>query len=194
MDKRREENIRVKKCITNTLFRLMQTKSLSAITVTELVQGAGVARASFYRNYDSKEDVLVTLIQDVLELFRQDMHEGPQGLYSYENILLSFQYFYEYKSYILDLYRSGFALVILEELNRFHESVEGTMRFSSTERYVLYMYIGALFNTAVTWLLDENPAKLEQIADFFYHKVQRCLGTKTEPEHNGACSPAAAKE
>lgn len=172
MDKRREENIRVKKCITNTLFRLMQTKSLSDITITELVQGAGVARASFYRNYESKEDVLVTLIQDVLELFRQEMHEGPQGLYSYENILLSFQFFYKYRSYILDLYRSGFALAILEELNRFHESIAGTMRFSSTEKYTLYMYIGALFNTAITWLLDENRVEAAEIAAFFYEKVQ----------------------
>ena len=173
MDKRREENIRVKACITKALFGLIQTKSLSEITVTKLVQGAGVARASFYRNYDSKEDVLVTLIQDVLELFRQEMHEGEEGIYSYDNILLSFRYFQKYKGYILDLYRSGFAMVILEELNRFHESIEGTMSFASTEKYMLYMYIGALFNTAVTWLSDERPIAPDEIATFFYRKLQR---------------------
>ena len=176
MDKRHEENIRVKKCIINTLFHLMQTKSLSEITITELVQGAGVARASFYRNYESKEDVLVTLIQDVLELFRQKMHEGPEGLYAYENILLSFQFFQTYKNYALDLYRSGFALTILEEMNRFHESVEGTMHYSSTEKYTLYMYIGALFNTAMTWLSDEAAVSPEELAAFFYHKLPRQSG------------------
>lgn len=45
MDKRREENLRVKENIINTLFCFMQKKSLSDITVTELVKGAGVARA-----------------------------------------------------------------------------------------------------------------------------------------------------
>ena len=171
MDKRKQENIRVKRCIIDALFRLMQTKSLSDITITELVQGAGVARASFYRNYDSKEDVLVTLIRDVLELFRRDIKESPQGLYAYENIRLSFQYFYRYKSYLLDLYRSGFALVILEELNHFHESVEGTMRFSSTERYVLYMYIGALFNTAIAWLNGGAKESCEDMAKFFMERI-----------------------
>nr|WP_317399940.1 hypothetical protein [uncultured Gemmiger sp.] len=34
MDKRKEENLRVKISITHTLFRLMQTKSLSEITIT----------------------------------------------------------------------------------------------------------------------------------------------------------------
>lgn len=66
VDKRKEENLRVKINITNTLFRLMEQKSLAEISITELVKGAGVARASFYRNYESKEDVLVTLIRDVL--------------------------------------------------------------------------------------------------------------------------------
>ena len=42
MDKRREENLRVKENIINTLFCFMQKKSLSDITVTELVKGDGV--------------------------------------------------------------------------------------------------------------------------------------------------------
>lgn len=173
LDKRKEENIRVKVCITQSLFRLMQTKSLSEITVTELVKDAGVARTSFYRNYDSKEDVLVTLIRDVLELFRRNMSEGPEGLYAADNVLLSFRFFRKYRSYVLDLCRSGFALVILDELNRFHESVEGTMHFSSTEKYSMYMYIGALFNTAVMWLSDENPVPAEEIAAYFSGKMRR---------------------
>lgn len=165
MDRRKEENLRVKRDITNTLFALMQHKSLAEITVTELVRGAGVARASFYRNYTSKEDVL--------ELFRRSIHESPAGLYARENILLSFQFFARYRSYLLDLCRSGFSMLILEELNHFHESIEGTMP-SSMERYSLYMYIGALFNTAVTWLADEHPVAPEAMADYFYRKLQTC--------------------
>ena len=70
MDKRKEANIRVKSNITKALFRLMHEKSFSDISITELIRDAGVARVSFYRNYDSKEDVLVTLIEDILEQFR----------------------------------------------------------------------------------------------------------------------------
>ena len=66
MDKRKEANIRVKSNITKALFRLMHEKSFSDISITELIRDAGVARVSFYRNYDSKEDVLVTLIEDIL--------------------------------------------------------------------------------------------------------------------------------
>lgn len=176
MDKRRAANLRVKKNITHTLFSLMQKKSLSEITITELVEGAGVARASFYRNYCSKEDVLVTLIRDVLDDFRSKIPPGQESFYTYENILLSFQYFHTYRSYILDLYRSGFAFVFLEELNRFHESIEGTMPSSSIEKYQLYMYIGALFNTTLEWLLEHDTTSPEEMARFFFPSIVHMPG------------------
>lgn len=175
MDKRKESNLRVKGNITKALFALMQTKSLAEITVTELVEDAGVARASFYRNYCSKEDVLVTLIRDVLDDFRSKIPPGQESFYTYDNILLSFRYFYTYRTYLLDLYHSGFLSVFLEELNRFHESVEGTMPSSSIEKYQLYMYIGALFNTVIVWLLERDRTSPEEMAQFFFPLIHKML-------------------
>ena len=175
MDKRKMANLRVKGNIINALFALMQKKRLSEITITELVDAAGVARASFYRNYCSKEDVLVTLIRDVLEDFRSRIAPGQDSFYTYKNILLSFQYFDAFRSYILDLYHSGFTSVFLEELNRFHESIEGTMPSSSIRKYQLYMYIGALFNTAMEWLLENDRISPEEMARFFFPAALKML-------------------
>ena len=153
MGKRKEANIR--------------EKSLGDIFITEIVENAGVARASFYRNYRSKEDVLITLIRDVLDSFREESTWEQGNFYCYENILLSFQYFQKYKEYVLNLYRSGFASVLLEELNQFHESVVGSMPMTSVKKYELYMYIGALFNTALVWLSEGEKNRPEEIAAFF---------------------------
>ena len=168
MDKRKAENLRVKQSITNALFALMSEKSLSDVQITELVGRAGVARASFYRNYDSKEDVLITLVRDVLEQFRGEISTELDSFYCYENILLSFQYFLKYRDYILNLCRSGFLSALLEELNRFHESVAGTMASSSMERYQLYAYIGALLNTGLVWLSGDTKASPEDMARCFW--------------------------
>lgn len=173
MDKRKEANLRVKKSITNALFSLMQEKSLSDIHITELIRAAGVARASFYRNYCSKEDVLITLIRDVLEDYRKEIQEDHGNFYTYENLLLSFRFFRKYRAQILDLYQSGFASTILEELNHFHESIEGTMPASSIRKYELYIYIGALFNTALVWLSEDQRTSPEDMAAFFLQSVSK---------------------
>ena len=46
------------KAITDATFDLLRTMPLSDITITSIIQKAGVARVSFYRNYSSKEEVL----------------------------------------------------------------------------------------------------------------------------------------
>lgn len=171
MDKRKEANLRVKRNITNALFSLMREKSLTDIHITEIIQKAGVARASFYRNYCSKEDVLVTLIRDVLDQFSEKMNLESGTFYTYENILLSFQYFRDNREYVLNLYRSGFASVLLEELNHFHEGVEGSMSVASIQKYELYMYIGALLNTALVWLAQGSKTSPEEMARFFVNRV-----------------------
>lgn len=93
MDKRKEANIRVRRSITDALFSLMKDKNFSEITITEIIREAGVARASFYRNYTSKEDVLLTLISFVLNDYRETADYNLEEYYTYQNVLRSFQYF-----------------------------------------------------------------------------------------------------
>ena len=164
-NKRKEANRQVKEKITEALFALLKEKPLHEISVTEITKKAGVARVSFYRNYDTKEDVMATLVEDVLELFRSKVGADPGlGFYCYENVLLSFQFFYEWRDYFVDMYRSNFAALLLESLNSFHESMMGSMPQSSIERYQLYMYIGALFDVATVWLQNGAKESAEEMA------------------------------
>lgn len=167
MDKRKEANLRVKESITTTLFQLMHEKSISDISISELIRRAGVARVSFYRNYESKEDVLVTLIEDVLEQYRDTIDSNETSFYTYQNVSRSFEFFKMYGEFVLDLYRFGYGSVLLEKLNRFHEEVAGTMPNRSIEKYRLYMYMGALFNTAIMWLQNGTIEDPGDIAGMF---------------------------
>lgn len=58
MDKRKIANAAVKKKMEDAFFALLSEKPFSEITVTDLVTRAGVARASYYRNYESMEDIV----------------------------------------------------------------------------------------------------------------------------------------
>ena len=178
MDKRKLANRQVKDKITEALFALLKEKPLDEISVTEITEKAKVARVSFYRNYDSKEDVLCTLVEDVLELFRSQIDpDAGEGFYSYENVLLSFRFFYQWRDYFVDMYRSNFAALLLESMNQFHESVVGTMPMNSIDRYQLYLYIGALFDVATVWLQNGAQESQEEMADM----VCRSLGIPITP-------------
>ena len=167
MDKRKEANLRVKEKITTALLHLLEQKSISQITITEIIQNAGVARASFYRNYSSKESVITTLIADVLKEFHEKMKSDGEHFYTYENARMGFEFFDRYDQIVLDLHRFGYGSIILDMLNQFHEEVAGTMPHTSIERYRLYIYIGSLYNTALMWLKTGKQESLEEITELF---------------------------
>lgn len=54
--KNNPENIFIRECMAEALIKLIKTKSLSEITITELTKTAGVLRMSHYRNFNSKEE------------------------------------------------------------------------------------------------------------------------------------------
>lgn len=167
MDKRKIANQKVKTNITNALFDLLKEKSISEISITEIIEKAQVARASFYRNYSSKESVITTLIRDILNEYLEEITFEDGNFYTYNNIYKSFKCFKKYESQVLDLHRFGYGSILLDMLNQFHEYVAGDMQYNSVDKYELYIYIGALYNTALTWLQTGTKESAEELAKFF---------------------------
>lgn len=64
--KRDRRLIRTKKAIIMALLQLLSHKELSAITVTELSECAGINRKTFYLHYDRVEDVIEDFGEDIL--------------------------------------------------------------------------------------------------------------------------------
>ena len=165
MDKRKEANQRVKKAITDAIFDLLETQSLSDITITSIINRAGVARISFYRNYASKEDVLIRLIRDILDDFRETADYDISNVYSRHHLHRVFSYFDKYRFYVINLVKSGYSMMLINELNAFHESIAGDMSIRSKERYRLYIYIGALCNAVFFWLSTGAPESVDDMVD-----------------------------
>lgn len=67
MEKNRvsQANIIAKECIVSALLKLIYEKPLSTITISELTKKAGVSRMTFYRNYDSKEEVFIGHLDEI---------------------------------------------------------------------------------------------------------------------------------
>ena len=170
MDRRKEENKRVRTAIMRAFFQLFSKKKLEDITVTEIVSEAGVARASFYRNYNSKDEVMETALRDML----QDMADGSEDLsqvYKKAHVHRCFELFERYKNVLTEIHRSGFGLKIQEALNNYYEQVAGDMPANSKERFSLYAFSGSLYNTAMTWLIDDRGEEAHEVAEVFCESI-----------------------
>ena len=77
MDKK--ESYSVKREIMNAVMQLMNKKNYMDITVTEIIGRAGVARASFYRNFNSISDVIDEIVKDVTDEIIEDVFPVLSG-------------------------------------------------------------------------------------------------------------------
>ena len=123
--------------------------------------------ADYEKDYDTREDVLTTLIEDALEQFRGTVDMNAPDFYTWFNVYTGFSLFREYGDAVLALCRFGYTSILLEKLNRFHEEMAGNIPNHSMEKYKLYMYIGALFNTAVVWLENGTGEDVRDISETF---------------------------
>lgn len=62
----------VKQEIKDAVMRLMAEKKYMDITVTDIVNNAGVARASFYRNFNSINDVIDAIADEMSDELIED--------------------------------------------------------------------------------------------------------------------------
>lgn len=141
-----KERSMTERAIIDALYDLMEEKELSDISITELIEKAGVARTTYYRNYESKVDVLRKSIRIHLENFAKEYPaQSINDLYSPEYIENIMLYASRYKRMFLILEKSGTAYLYLSELNNYLVNESG-WELTPEQKIRMYSYAGAEFN------------------------------------------------
>lgn len=173
MDKRIIANEKTKAALENALFDLMAKKNFSAITVSDLVKEAHVARASYYRNFSSKEDIIHSYIERCRSCVAQQIHysEDNTEWIMEQNLITSLNFYKKEQDRFILLYQNGFGTKIMEELNWACSEILGDMPCNSPDRYILYGIVGAAFNIMMQWLLNIEKDDTSSVA----HQILVCI-------------------
>lgn len=60
---------RAKEYITEAILQLLNKKKYENITITDIAEKAGVTRITFYRNFESKDDIIKQYIQNIFSQY-----------------------------------------------------------------------------------------------------------------------------
>jgi len=88
-----------KESIFTALMRLIEEKSYNDITITQITTMAGVSRMAFYRNYQSKDDIIVGYLDDLFDEIMDRMKRSNISS-KYDITLLYFTFFKEKSDFI----------------------------------------------------------------------------------------------
>lgn len=166
MDKRKLANQKVKDRLLVALIAFAGEKDWSKVTVTELIGRSGVARASFYRNFKSVEDIIDYGIQQMTLLY----HEGkPSGEDFHSRALMTykFRFYQQHAGLVLAFHRAKMATTLLDIITDCEIEAYGDMPAASPSRYELYYYAGAFYNMLLCWLESGTKETPETMANEF---------------------------
>ena len=160
--------------LEETLMVLMQRKGYAQTTVTDLCREAGIPRRTFYHYFDSKEDVLYAVIENMLsECSLEVMLEFNSGYDALmESLIRNFQYWMGPARWKMDLMLDNglsgdMTRCALHWLETHHRSVLRRPGMTSKETEIAAMVgISGFFTLLIYWRKNDYRETPEEMADY----------------------------
>ena len=147
-----------KQCIIESLLILINNNTIDKITITDIIKKAGVSRISFYRNFNSKEDIIEQYLTQITDNFLKTsgINFKENDLKTYFTTLL--KHLYNYKDFTYNLYKSNCLYLVENQFKRIFNN-----RNYDYDIYKRQFYIGGIYNIYYYWLANgckESPELL----------------------------------
>ena len=166
---------RTKKLLRDSLFSLLQTKSINEITITELTEVADINRATFYFYYTDIFDMLDQIQNEAYEMFEtvlqgtEEHINSPEAFAKYiENILLFCKENPSIARFVITReYNNNKVLKKIKRLLAKNVPVaKETYAQDDPRRFILNFALNSLTGTVVDWMDDGMVIPPDVMADF----------------------------
>ena len=149
----------VKRQITAALLDLLREKKLADISISELTGRAGIGRVSFYRNYQTKEDILREesdrLIREWGKLYEENPESSPEMLFP-----SLFDFYREHRVFYTTLYEAGMSTIMMDTIV---STIQITPEMQNLEAYMKSFWAYGIYGWMLEWIkrgMQESGSEL----------------------------------
>ena len=176
------ENPLLKECLFTALILLMDQKDFKDIKISEITQKAGVSRMTYYRTYDSKEDILIQYFDDRSKEIIKELNDWPD-ITTTQFFTLFFSFFQKHAHMIEYLHKADLlkqtTTKFIEFITNAYERSTNHLIDDDEKYYEIHFIAGGLFLMLLHWTesgMKESPEKMAQLT------VQILRRPTAEPE------------
>lgn len=167
-----KNEIKAKKYITLSLFMLLHRKAYEDISITEICQKAGISRMSFYRYYNSKDDIVINYSDERFAEFFEDIIRYNPSLE--ELVLGAFYYFktnYKEMMMLINAKKSHILLAQFTSYSKFIFSKDIIKDLPIINGLSVYVFAGGLLNTILNWIENGLKTTPESMTTMFINNL-----------------------
>ena len=151
--------------ITTALLDLMEEKEYDDISIKDIVSKAGLSRVTYYRHFNSKEDILIRYLELAKKRFmdqtRLSSESNPENA---EIAIYALFLFFKANMKINKCLRKA---RLDNELLKFLSNDFLLNLPVKLDKYVAYFVAGALYNVLINWLDEYCKDSIEEVSKPF---------------------------
>jgi AcrR family transcriptional regulator len=152
---------------------LLKKNAFRKISIEDITKRAGVARPTFYRNFGSKEDILIDQGRKIYERLMTDLETGMnEGNVTYNSINKMVKVFDEYSELFVVLIKNNLEFLIFQsfevEISHLLKKIFG---IDKEDKYKAKFFEGALFSIIVEWIKNSKAESVEVMTEIIYNLV-----------------------
>lgn len=176
--------------IKNSLIDLLAEKNVSKITVTELAEKAMINRKTFYRHYNTVQDVVddinYDIVNDVISHAKKSDRDGNNLVNQLNFIGISIVENKEQINKILknspEVFGSGRSVELLKRFIEF--SIRPVLNFKNETKlkYLVEFVVSGFISVYVRWFNDSCAESSEKLADAVNEFVLGALSEYVRPK------------
>ena len=160
-------NAYVIKHLTDAFLSLLTKKPIEDISISELVDTAGVGRASFYRNYERKEDILKAHLDILFREWTDEWNKNSEMPLS-EQVRIMISHFEKHRSFYQLLNERGLVYLLKDVII----GICGPKpEYEKTQAYATAFVAYTLYGWIDVWFQRGMVESADEIAELF--KAQR---------------------
>lgn len=159
--------------IVQALFKLMSEYAFDKISVTDIAEKAGVGRATFYRYFKRKEDVIIYYFDHNTKEFIFSQRFYPRCKEDYiKTVIKALTVFKENKEVFKLIKKARLEYIYLDYLNvNFVKTFEND--YPDSGIYSPCIYAGMLFNVSMAWLENDCKDNVEDLSRIIVDAIYR---------------------
>ena len=159
----------LKECLSDALIQLMREKDFEKISIKEIADTAGVGRATWIRNYTSKNEALTFKFVQVWNRWADEQAIAVRDRFDLANAKNFFQFNYEIKHILEIVYTSNMQSAIYDA---FYQVMMPQYGANAKECYQARFYSYGLFGLLDEWIKRGFKESVEEMVIFFYQIIK----------------------
>ncbi len=166
-----------RKWLTDALLSLMEEKAFEDISITEIARKADLSRRTFYRIFETKEDILICYADELYGKFLELLNRETDRRFTV-TVRLYFEFWYRHRHFLELLKQSEMLPFMMNQYTslfpKVFQTLKGDHPLAHNEEalsYAMAFSAGGLLSILLRWAedgMDKTPEDIMRLMEFIF--------------------------